>query len=440
MAAAGAAGNGVRGKLQQTASSVKSALTIQPRVVPAADETSLTFNPGPLEPDLFVAAAAVMEQQNRNAEAVKKYQEALALDANHREALVGLARLKHREGDLAGALETYQRALQAHPQDAVLLNDVGLCYARAGQSDNALAMLQQAVQLKPESTLYRNNMAAVLVEANRSADAVALLAPTYGTAVAYYNVGYLLQQRNESQAAVEHFAAALDANPSLEPARLMLNRLAPQMAQRPDAVTVPAASRLPATSAPGASAPGRSPAMQGGEPSAAVPARPVVYAETAAAYQLLPPFAADCGSRCRRARFARGATGCCSGGVGRSRSNTRGERTSRRSSRSRSRSRSRHDRACRDPAAGRHRASSQARSAGATGTPIGDCSRELRTCCLLRRTPGTNDASAGRCGGRNRRPLYCEPASMQRARPCITRGATSGPQLLTSPYCGLLRP
>lgn len=292
MAAAGAAGNGVRGKLQQTASSVKSALTIQPRVVPAADETSLTFNPGPLEPDLFVAAAAVMEQQNRNAEAVKKYNEALALDANHREALVGLARLKHREGDLAGALETYQRALQAHPQDAVLLNDVGLCYARAGQSDNALAMLQQAVQLNPDSTLYRNNMAAVLVEANRSADAVALLAPTYGTAVAYYNVGYLLQQRGESQAAVGHFAAALDANPSLEPARLMLHRLAPQMAQRPDAVTVPAASRLPATSAPGASAPGRSPAMQDAEPSAAVPARPAVYAETAAAYQSLPPFAA----------------------------------------------------------------------------------------------------------------------------------------------------
>ncbi len=131
---------------------------------------------------------------------------------------MGLARLKHREGDLAGELQIYQQALQADPQDAVLLNDVGLCYARAGQSQNALEALQQAVQLKPDSTLYRNNMAAVLIETNRSADAVALLTPTYGTAVAYYNVGYLLQQRGESQAAVDHFTAALAANPSLEPA------------------------------------------------------------------------------------------------------------------------------------------------------------------------------------------------------------------------------
>ena len=96
---------------------------------------------------------------------------------------------------------------------------------RRGQSQDALEVLQQAVQLKPDSTLYRNNMAAVLIEANRSADAVDLLTPTYGTAVAYYNVGYLLQQRGESQAAVDHFTAALAANPSLEPARMMLNRL-----------------------------------------------------------------------------------------------------------------------------------------------------------------------------------------------------------------------
>ncbi len=81
---AGAASSRVRGTVQQTASSIKNALTFQPRVIPAADETSLTFDPGPLRPDLFVSAAAVMEQQNRNAEAAKKYEEALALDPNHR--------------------------------------------------------------------------------------------------------------------------------------------------------------------------------------------------------------------------------------------------------------------------------------------------------------------------------------------------------------------
>ena len=101
----GATSSRVRGTVQQTASSIKNAFTIQPRVIPAADETSLRFDPGPLRPDLFVSAAAVMEQQNRNAEATQKYEEALAIDPNHRASLVGLARLKHREGDLAGATD-----------------------------------------------------------------------------------------------------------------------------------------------------------------------------------------------------------------------------------------------------------------------------------------------------------------------------------------------
>jgi tetratricopeptide (TPR) repeat protein len=139
----------------------------------------------------------------------------------------------------------YQTALQVYPEDAVLLNDVALCYARTEQSDRALAALQRAVELNPSSTLYRNNMAAVLVEANRSAEAVPLLAQTYGTAVAHYNVGYLLHQRGEDQAAVDHFSAALEVNPSLTPARSMLNRLAPQLGKRPMRSRSPDNSRQP---------------------------------------------------------------------------------------------------------------------------------------------------------------------------------------------------
>ena len=116
---------------------------------------------------------------------------------------------------------------------AVLLNDLGLCYARAGQSQNAIAVQQRAVEMSPSSTLYRNNLAAALVEADRSGEAVPLLAQTCGTAVAHYNVGYLLHKRGANGAAVEHFVASLEANPSLTPARSMLQQLAPQMSQLP---------------------------------------------------------------------------------------------------------------------------------------------------------------------------------------------------------------
>ena len=228
-----ASSSGVRSKLSKTASSFKNAMTIQPKVIAAADPTSLASDPGPLSADLYVSAAAVLEQQNRNAAAAAKYEQALLADANNREAIIGLGRLRHREGNLDGAIAVYQRALDTDPDDPVLLNDLGLCYARSGQPEMADAVLTRAVELSPSSTLYRNNLAAVLVESNRSAEAVPMLAQSYGTAVAHYNVGYLLHKRGENGAAVDHFVASLEANPALEPARSMLQQLSPQLSARP---------------------------------------------------------------------------------------------------------------------------------------------------------------------------------------------------------------
>jgi hypothetical protein len=119
-------------------------------------------------------------------------------------------------------------------------------------------VLQRAVEISPASTLYRNNLAAVLVEADRSEEAVPLLAQTCGTAVAHYNVGYLLHKRGANADAVEHFVASLEANPSLTPARSMLQQLAPQMSQLPVRTPQPPArqpSRAPHQSVPAASAP-----------------------------------------------------------------------------------------------------------------------------------------------------------------------------------------
>ena len=80
---------GVRGKFYQTAGSIKDAVTLHPKVIAAKDPTSLDFDPGPLHPDLYVSAAAVLEQQHRTAEAAGKYQQALELDPHHRSALIG---------------------------------------------------------------------------------------------------------------------------------------------------------------------------------------------------------------------------------------------------------------------------------------------------------------------------------------------------------------
>lgn len=204
----------------------KEALTPKPRVTRAYDATRLASMPESVSPDLYVSAAKVYEQQNNVEKAVESYQQALRIAPQDRQALIGLARVKHRTGDFETANNIYQQVLRTYPQDAVTYNDLGLCLARQGRIQESLSALQQAVQFDPNSRLYRNNLATVLLESGRANEAYSQLAQLLGPAAANYNVGVLLQQRGSTATARDYFAKALELDPSMEPARRMLDQLA----------------------------------------------------------------------------------------------------------------------------------------------------------------------------------------------------------------------
>ena len=153
------------GKLKSAANSIKGAFQIEPNVVRFADPTQLTYNPGPIQPQLYLSAAALCEQQGQLGKAAEQYNRLLALDPNNRSAMIGLGRLSHRVGGLDSAIEVYTKASQQHPNDAVILNDLGLCLARAGRIQESMSTLQKAMQISPDNEMYRNNLAAVMVEA-----------------------------------------------------------------------------------------------------------------------------------------------------------------------------------------------------------------------------------------------------------------------------------
>ena len=79
--------------------------------------------------------------------------------------------------------------------------------------------MSRAIQLEPRNPLYRNNFAAVLVDQGRVGEAFEQLRSVHGAAGAYYNVGYLLNKKGQTQEALQYFALALQADPSLAPAR-----------------------------------------------------------------------------------------------------------------------------------------------------------------------------------------------------------------------------
>lgn len=204
---------------------VTKALTPTTPVKQAEDPISLSKK-SKASPNLYAATALLSEQRGRDDEAEQHYQAALKIDPKHPGALLGYARFKDRRNDLHEATKLYQRAIEISPRDSAVFNDLGLCFARRGMYRESIAALERAIQLQPGRLLYRNNIAMVLVEIGRPDAAVAHLGVVQKEAVAYYNVGYILQKNGQSGEAAKMFAMSLQKDPSLVQARIWLSKLA----------------------------------------------------------------------------------------------------------------------------------------------------------------------------------------------------------------------
>ncbi|MGD9648059.1 MAG: tetratricopeptide repeat protein, partial [Pirellulales bacterium] len=131
--------------------------------------------------------------------------------------------------------EIYQRAAKSHANEASVFNDMGLCYRQVGKLDEAIAAQQQAVELQPGRKLYRNNLATTLVRAGRGNEALDQLLAVHRPPTAHYNIGYLLNEQGDRDAARFHFQRALEFDPTFAPAQQWLAVLPPPAAAPPQA-------------------------------------------------------------------------------------------------------------------------------------------------------------------------------------------------------------
>jgi tetratricopeptide (TPR) repeat protein len=186
------------------------------------DPVSLDYPSAPPTSELFFSMAKMSDRNGNTEHARSMYLQALAIEPNRLDAVLGLARLEDREGRFNEAQKIYQQATAAHPQNAKVLNDLGLCYARNGQFEPSIWALDQAVRRQPTKALYRNNIAKVLAQVERVDEAVAHLSAVHPPAVAQYNMGVLLQQRGKTFEAIHFLTAASHIDPQMQPAHVML--------------------------------------------------------------------------------------------------------------------------------------------------------------------------------------------------------------------------
>jgi len=212
-----------------------------------ADPTRLSSKAKP-SAELYAAFARDREEKGLLLEAEQQYKKALELSPDHLASMLGYGRLLDRQGRTPEAVKWYDRAAKAHPKDPRPLNHLALCLASHGAVNQAVAAMEQAVRLDPKEPVYRNNVAVILVEAGNNAAAFRHLRAVHDEATAYYNLGYLLQKRGDSDAALKHFDMALRRNPKFQEARAWITHLqkthpdagsaGPQLARRsnvPDA-------------------------------------------------------------------------------------------------------------------------------------------------------------------------------------------------------------
>lgn len=205
----------------------KANAALTPKPEPPADPISLSNKTKKKGPDLYVALGLAQEKAGQSAEAEKLYKKALDVAPNDAAALLAYGHLLDRRGDMAEAKKVYRKACAKNPKNATAQNDLGLCLHRQGELEDSAKALQEAVRLQPDRKLYRNNLATVLVELNRRDEAFAELAAAHGAAAAHYNLGYLLEQKGDSQAALAQFQMALSTDSTLVNAQAWIDKLSP---------------------------------------------------------------------------------------------------------------------------------------------------------------------------------------------------------------------
>ncbi|MHA1906752.1 MAG: tetratricopeptide repeat protein [Candidatus Thorarchaeota archaeon] len=120
----------------------------------------------------------VLMELNNDEEAVKAFDEALAIDNQIFVIWFNKANALYNLGDFKLARECYEKALEINPEDSEAWNNLGNCYSRLAEGQKAIEAYTQAVVIKPDyaEAFYNKANAHFIEEEDERAIAYADLA------------------------------------------------------------------------------------------------------------------------------------------------------------------------------------------------------------------------------------------------------------------------
>jgi protein O-GlcNAc transferase len=163
-----------------------------------------------------------LHQANQLEEAKTIYEEILAIEPDHFDALHLLGVIEHQTQNYELALELISRAIQINPNIAPSYSNRGLTLHELNQYEKAIASYDKAIGLKPdyaEAWYHRGNALLALKQYEKaitSFDKSTSFKPDY--ADAWSNRGNALQELQQYNLAIASYDQAISLNPDYAPA------------------------------------------------------------------------------------------------------------------------------------------------------------------------------------------------------------------------------
>lgn len=165
-----------------------------------------------------------------------EYQRALAIDPQHKGALLGLARYYAHTEQKDRAVETYKTYLKHYPKDAEIAHEVAITHAKWKDWTSAIAWCEKTLSIDAENRSARKTMGFCFASCGRWDEAFAALCRAMPEAQARHNLAGLLKHTGQAEKAKEQLRLALKADPNYAPALDLLREMS---------VAVPVPNRLP---------------------------------------------------------------------------------------------------------------------------------------------------------------------------------------------------
>lgn len=192
----------------------------------STSETTTTEPPIPkAKVETGVKLARVQEREGNLRQALKMYEDMLQADPANGEIYHRLMVVNTRVDNPERADAYFQEAQKRLPNNAELYADYGYaCYLR-GDMPTAETWLKKAHQMDPKNERITANLALVVGVEGRVQESLAYFRQYLDDAEAHANLGFVLTQRGDFEAARNSYTKALSLNPGLKSAQHALLQL-----------------------------------------------------------------------------------------------------------------------------------------------------------------------------------------------------------------------